>query len=100
VAREPSRAGSRAAFEPSLVPQLVKWPSRAEPALLAADRPRHQGEPRTGTLQKHELTLQTVRKRSEHHPGPRADRSASDTDHPIIEKPEKPEGDGFGKVHF
>jgi hypothetical protein len=27
---------------------------------LAADRPRHQGVPRTGTLQKHTITLRTV----------------------------------------
>jgi hypothetical protein len=27
---------------------------------LAADRPRHQSEPETGTLQKHDLTLRTA----------------------------------------
>jgi hypothetical protein len=67
---------------------------------LAADRPRHQGELQTGTLQKHKLTLRTVRKRSEHHPRPSEDRPASSADRPVVEKPEKPECDGFGKMHF
>jgi hypothetical protein len=58
------------------------------------------GEPQTGTLQKHKLTLQTVRWRSEHHPRPSMDRAASGADHPIVEKPENPEGDGFNKIHF
>jgi hypothetical protein len=72
------------------------WTVRA----LAADRPRHQGEPRTGTLQKHKLTLRTVRRRSEHRPRPSLDRPASSEDRPVVVKPEKPEGDGFGKIHF
>jgi hypothetical protein len=67
---------------------------------LAADRPRHQGVPRTGTLQKRKLTLRTVRWRSEHRPRPSADRPTSGADRPVVEKPEKPEGDGFGKIHF
>jgi hypothetical protein len=67
---------------------------------LAVDRLRHQGEPRTGTLQKHTLTLWTVRRRSEHCARPSADRLASSADCPTIEKPDKPEGDGFGKMHF
>jgi hypothetical protein len=29
-----------------------------------------------------------------------ADRSASGADRPVGEKPENPEGDGFGKMHF
>jgi hypothetical protein len=32
--------------------------------------------------------------------GPSSDRSASGADLPPVEKPEKPEGDGFGKMHF
>jgi hypothetical protein len=67
---------------------------------LVADHPRHQGEPRTGTLQKHKLTLRIVRRRSEHRPRPSADRPASGVDHPVVEKPENPEGDGFGKMYF
>jgi hypothetical protein len=67
---------------------------------LAADRPRHQSEPQTGTLQKHDLTLWTVRRRSEHSPRPSTDRSASGADRPAVEKTEKPEGDGFDKMHF
>jgi hypothetical protein len=46
------------------------------------------------------FTLQTVRRRREHHPGPSADCPASGADRPLVEKPEKPEGDGFGKMHF
>jgi hypothetical protein len=42
---------------------------------------------------KHKLTLWTVRWRSEHRLRPSADR-------PVVEKPEKPEGDGFGKNAF
>jgi hypothetical protein len=42
---------------------------------------------------KHKLTLWTVRWRSEHRP-------ASGADHPVVEKLEKPKGDGFGKMHF
>jgi hypothetical protein len=67
---------------------------------LAADRPRHQGELRTGTLQKQKLTLRTLRRRSEHRPRPSTDRPALGADCPVVEKPEKPEGDGFGKMHF
>jgi hypothetical protein len=63
---------------------------------LATDRPQHQGEHQTGTLQKHKLTLWTVRWKSEHRPRPSADRPASGVDRPVVEKPEKPEGDGFG----
>jgi hypothetical protein len=33
-------------------------------------------------------------------PGPSIDRPASGADHPIVEKLENPEGDGFGKIHF
>jgi hypothetical protein len=60
---------------------------------IAADRPRHQGVPRTGTLQKHKLALRTIRWKSKHRPRPSADR-------PVGEKLEKPEGDRFGKMHF
>jgi hypothetical protein len=67
---------------------------------LTADRPRHQGEPRTGTLQKHALTLWTVRRRSEHHLGPSSEHPASGADRLVVEKSENPEGDGFGKMHF
>jgi hypothetical protein len=88
---------------------------------LAVDHPRHQGEPQTGTLQKHKLTLWIVQRRSEHHPRPRADRPTlgadrptsgadrptsgadrptSGADRPVIVKQEKPEGDGFDKIHF
>jgi hypothetical protein len=67
---------------------------------LAADRPRHRSEPRTGTLQKHTLTLQIVRWRSEHRLRPSADHPASSADRPVVEKPENPEGDGFGKMHL
>jgi hypothetical protein len=59
--------------------------------------PWHQGEHRTGTLQKHKLTLRTIQWRSEHRPRPSADRPASGADRPIVVKPKKPEGDGFGK---
>jgi hypothetical protein len=67
---------------------------------LAADRLRHQGEPRTGTLQKHKLTLRTIRYKSEHRPRPSADRPASGADRPVVVKLEKPEGDGFRIIHF
>jgi hypothetical protein len=67
---------------------------------LCADRPRHQGEPQTGTLQNTSSTPRTVRRRSEHHPGPSADRPASGANRPVVEKLEKTEGDGFGKMHF
>jgi hypothetical protein len=67
---------------------------------LAADRPRHQGEPQTGTLQKHKLTLWTIRWRSEHHPRPSTARPASGVDRPVVEEPEKPERDEFSKMHF
>jgi hypothetical protein len=65
-----------------------------------ADRPRHQGDPRTGTLRKHKTTLRTVRWRSEHCPRPSADRLASGADRPIGEKPEKPKGNEFGKMNY
>jgi hypothetical protein len=42
---------------------------------------------------KHKLTLRTVRWRSKHRPRPNADRL-------VGEKPENPEGDGFGKMYF
>jgi hypothetical protein len=67
---------------------------------LVADRLRHQGEPRTGTLQKHKLTLRSVQWRSEHSPKPSADRPTSGADRPVVEIPEKPEGGGFSKMHF
>jgi hypothetical protein len=38
--------------------------------------------------------------RREHRLGPSSNRPASDADHPVVEKLEKPEGDGFGKMHF
>jgi hypothetical protein len=46
------------------------------------------------------FTLRTVRRRSEHRPRPSEDRLASGVDRPVVEKPEKPEGDRFGKMHF
>jgi hypothetical protein len=46
------------------------------------------------------LTLRTVRRRSKHCSRPSADRPASSADRPVVEKPENPEGDGFGKMHF
>jgi hypothetical protein len=67
---------------------------------LAADRPRQQGDPRTGTLQKHVLLLRTIRKRGEHRSGPSSDHPALGVDSLVVEKPEKPKGDGFGKMHF
>ena len=72
------------------------WTVRA----LAVDSRRHQSEPRTGTLQNHKLTLWIVRLKSEHRPRPSADRPASGADRPVVIKPEKPEGDGFGKMNY
>jgi hypothetical protein len=79
----------------------------ADHRAVAADRPRHQGKPQTGTLQKQALTLHTIRRKTMHRsgpstdrPGPSTDRPASRADHPTIEKLENPEGDGFGKMHF
>jgi hypothetical protein len=46
------------------------------------------------------FTLRTVRRRREHGPGPSSDRLSLGADRPLVEKPEKPEGDGFGKMHF
>jgi hypothetical protein len=75
-------------------------PLRRTVRALAADRPRHQDDPRTGTLQKHKFTLWTIRWRSEHRPRPSVDRPASGTDRPVGEKLEKPKGDEFGKMYF
>jgi hypothetical protein len=45
MAREPSRAGSRAKVEPSLFRQLVEWMSRAEPSSF-----RHRAAPSRARL--------------------------------------------------
>jgi hypothetical protein len=66
---------------------------------LCADHPRHEGEPRTRTLQKCKSTLRTVRWNNEHRPRPSVDRLALGAEHPVVVKPKKPEGDGFGKIH-
>jgi hypothetical protein len=57
--------------------------------LLSADRPRHQGKPQTGTLQKQVLTLLTVRRKSMHRSGPSTDRPTSGADRPTVEKSRK-----------
>jgi hypothetical protein len=75
-------------------------PLRRTVRALTADRLRHHIEPRTGTLQKHKLTLRIVRRRSKHCSRPSADRLASGADRPVVVQPEKPEGDGFGKIHL
>jgi hypothetical protein len=67
---------------------------------LSADRPRHQGDPRTGTLQKHKFTLWTIRWRSEHRPRPSADRPTSGADRPVGEKQENPKVTGLVKCIF
>jgi hypothetical protein len=67
---------------------------------LAADRPQHQDDPRTESMQKYKSTLRTVRRKSKDRPGPRADRPDSGADRPVGEKPKKPEGDGFGKMNY
>jgi hypothetical protein len=48
----------------------------------------------------HAFTLWTIRNRREHCLRPSSDRLTSRADHPVVEKLEKPEGDGFGKMHF
>jgi hypothetical protein len=67
---------------------------------LAADRPLHQDDPRTEPMQKSKSTLWTVWRKSKDRPRPRADRPASGADHPVGEEPNKPEGDGFGKMNY
>ena len=64
---------------------------------LAADRPRHQSEPRTGTLHKRKSTLRTVRQKRKHHPRPGADRPASGADRPVGEEPKNPKVTGSVK---
>jgi hypothetical protein len=61
---------------------------------LVADRPRHQGDPQTRTLQKHKSTLWTVRRRSEHRPRPSTDRPASGADRPVGENQKNPKVTG------
>jgi hypothetical protein len=46
------------------------------------------------------FTLQTVRRRREHRPGPSSDCPASGVDSPLVEKLENPKGDRFGKIYF
>jgi hypothetical protein len=67
---------------------------------LSADRPRHQGDPRTGTLQEHTLTLRTVRWRSKHCPRPNADRPASGVDRSASENQKNPKVTGSLKCIF
>jgi hypothetical protein len=61
-----------------------------------ADRPQHQGDPRTETLQKLRLHYGLSEAPSETKRGPFGLRR----DRPVSEEPEKPEGDGFGKMNF
>jgi hypothetical protein len=65
-----------------------------------ADRPRHQGDPWTGTLQKHKSTVQTVRWRSEHRPRPSADRPALGADRSVDENQKNPKVTGSVKCIF
>jgi hypothetical protein len=74
---------------------------------LCADRPGPSGGPSATprcasdrNYAKHAFTLWTIRRRKEHRPEPSSDRPASGADRPPVEKPEKPEGDRFGKMHF
>src|SRR5688500_12556960 len=64
---------------------------------LAADRPRHRDTPRTEPMQKHKFPLQTVRRKSEDRPSPRADRPASGADRPVGKKPKNPKVTGSEK---
>jgi hypothetical protein len=64
---------------------------------LAADRPRHEDDPRTEPMQKHKFPLQTVRRKSEDRPSPRADRPASGADRPVGKKPKNPKVTGSEK---
>ena len=64
---------------------------------LAADRPRHEDDPRTEPMQKHKFPLQTVRRKSEDRLSPRADRPASGADRPVGEKPKNPKVTGSEK---
>jgi hypothetical protein len=65
-----------------------------------ADRPQHQGDPWTGTLQKHKSTLRTVQRRSEHRPRPSADHPASGADRPVGENQKNPKVTGSVKCNF
>jgi hypothetical protein len=67
---------------------------------LAADRPRHQSEPQTGTLHKCKITLRTVRWRSEHRQRPSADHPASGADRPVGENQKNPKVTGSVKCIF
>jgi hypothetical protein len=60
----------------------------------------YQGDPRTGTLQKHKSTLQTVRRRSEHRLRPSTDRPASGTDRPVGENQKNLKVTGSVKCNF
>jgi hypothetical protein len=61
------------------------------------DRPRHQGDPRIGTLHKRESTLRTVRWKSKHRPRPSEDRPASGADRPVGAEPKNPKVKGSVK---
>jgi hypothetical protein len=56
--------------------------------------------PWAGTMQKHKLTLRTIRRRSKHRPGPGSDRPASGVDRSVVEKTENPEVKGSVKCIF
>ena len=64
---------------------------------LAADRPRHEDDPRTEPMQKYKVPLQTVRRKSKDRPSPRADRPASGADRPVGKKPKTPKVTGSEK---
>jgi hypothetical protein len=64
------------------------------------DHPRHQGEPETGTLQKQELTLRTVQRKSEHCSGSSSDRAASGADVQSLKKQKNPKVMGSVKCIF
>jgi hypothetical protein len=67
---------------------------------LEADRPRHQGDPRTEPMQKPKSTLRTVRRESKHRPRPRADHLASGADRPVGEEPKNPKVMGSVKMNY
>jgi hypothetical protein len=64
---------------------------------LAADRPRHQDDPRTEPMQKSKSTLQTIQRKNKQRPRPRADRPASGADRPVGEEPKNPKVTGSVK---
>ena len=67
---------------------------------LPTDCPQHQSVTQIETMQKLTFTLQTIRRRRDHRPRLSSDRPTSRADRPFVEKLDKLEGDGFGKMHF